>query len=114
MREKERHGDARHAVRREPLGGEPEVRLELDAAPRELCHHVSCFGAHAALSKAQVEVAEAKPEQRLVVESLPAIAASLACPVQRMARRGSTACSMPQPRRPRRGVRAFVAFARAC
>ena len=73
MAEEERHGDAWHAVRRKPVGREPEVRFEANAAPLELLRRGAALRVHGAARDLEAEVAEAEAQQRGVVESFPAI-----------------------------------------
>ncbi len=100
--QEERHGDAGHAVRREPFGRKPEVRLEPNAASLELPAEALRVGVHEAARELQAEVAEAQAKQRLIIEPLPAIGpVTLArSGAQGRTRRSFTARSMPQPSRP--------------
>ncbi len=73
MPEKERHGDARHTVRRKPLGRKPEVRFEADATLLELTDEPLRVGVDRAVRDREAEVAEAQAQQRVVVEPFPAM-----------------------------------------
>ena len=67
VREVERNRDARHAVGREPLVGEPEVRPE-DGAPRgELARELGDALLELGALDVQIEIAEAQVEQSLVL-----------------------------------------------
>ncbi len=73
MRDEERNRDARHAVRRKPFFGEPDVRLEANAAPFERFAEAQRFRVHWAVYEREAEIAEAHAKQRRVVESFPSM-----------------------------------------
>ena len=60
MAQKKRYGDAGHAVWREPVGREPEVRFEANAAPLELLADAQRLVVYGAAGDLQAEVAEAE------------------------------------------------------
>jgi hypothetical protein len=60
--EKKRHRDAGDTVRREPVGREPEVRLEENAAPFELCAEALRLRVNRAARDLEAEIAEAKAQ----------------------------------------------------
>ncbi len=83
MPEEERHGDARHAVRRKPLGRKPEVRFEANAALLELGDEPLRVGADRAVRDPEAQVAEAQAQQRVVVEAVPSDRTGGACARER-------------------------------
>ena len=67
MGEVERDRDAGHAVRAEPLVGQPEVRPELEAAGLQLAVQLGDALFEVGALDREVEVAQAQVEQALVV-----------------------------------------------
>ncbi len=58
--DEERNRDARNAIRREPLFGQPHVRLEVDAAPAEFVVEREHVRLHQTAVHAQPQVAQAQ------------------------------------------------------
>ena len=69
----ERHGKAGNAVRRKPLGRQPDVRPESQPAALELVVQLLDLGPQRAAPERQPEAAEAEVEERLVVVIGPVI-----------------------------------------
>ena len=85
MREVERDRDARHAVGREPLVRQPEVRLEVDQAARlefplqlrDAIREHAVLDADAELAHPQVEELLVRPVLPLLSRQAPAASPSL-------------------------------------
>src|SRR5678816_2125992 len=72
MREVERHGESRNAARREPLVGQPDVRLQPQAACVELIIEFLDAALEPGPRNRDPKVLEAQPEKALVGETFPA------------------------------------------